>query len=517
MAEAGVILADEAVLRRVDRQGVGVARALRSEADRATNAGLGAVGGVQIDLHGGEVVAGQALRDVFDFLAREGELGRETVGPVGEQLSLVGLQVRDDLIGRGQQTDRDVVAAGRRIVQAQVAAFGLLVGDDGAMAIVDVPVQLGEVLLVIGFQRARTPVQRIIAIDGRGDLTNLIDLSLGDALGLVGQASALRAGQNGRGALELFVVQQEEQAVLDDRTAERGAPGLFFELADNRAVLTLAGDEVFVAEGLAAQVLVGLLVEEFTVEVVAAGLGDRVDHAAGEGAVLNAVRRHIDADRLDDRTRDRRTQRGVAVLVQTEIVVLAHAVDQDGVETRVLAADRQGVVVGRIDRGERGGANNVLDVATDRRKRLDVRQVQVAARRGAQTARADARNHDISHLGGAVRSAGDNQLNRCRSTDPDGRDLGDRIARRRGAANGVGAADAQTARRERAVLIRNGRRSGARRLVCHRHGRARDRRAGRVIDSARDAARGFLGIHRRRGGHHDGDGRSAVRQFAEGH
>ena len=94
------------------------------------------------------------------------------------------------------------------------------------------------------------------------------------------------------------VGQGEEQGPVAEtpRGLHQGAPGGFVELAGQGAIETLARLEVFVAEGVALQAVVGVLVEQLTVEVVSARLGHRVDHAAGEAAVLHVVRRHLDAD-----------------------------------------------------------------------------------------------------------------------------------------------------------------------------------------------------------------------------
>ena len=489
MTEAGFPVADQAVLHGVDRQHVGVTRTLRTEADRTTHTRVRADRFIQIDLHGGEVVAAQAVRQILGFLAADRELGREGVGPVREQLSLVGRQVLVDLIGRGQQADADVGAVGDRVVQAQIAALGLLVRDHGAVLVVDVPVQLGEVFLVLDRQGVGRPVERVVAVDALGDVADLVDLGLGDARRLVDGARAFRTRQDRPGRFILLVVQQEEQAILDDRTAEGRAPGLLFELAGQGTVLTLARDEILVAEAVAAQAVVGDFPEGFAVELVAARLGDRVDHAAGEAAVLDAVRGDVDADRLQHRTRDRRAQGRVTVGVQAEVVALLDPVDQHGVVAGVLAADRQGVVVRRVHRGERGRAHDIFDVAADGRQRLDVFQVQASGRRGAHSTHA-AHDH-FGHFGRAgVGGHGRNgHVEHGRSADADAAQLsrlGLAVDHHR---HRVRAADAQVARGVQAFFIGDRRGAGARRNVGDDDGRIGHRRAGRVRDHAPDAAR----------------------------
>ncbi|MNS34404.1 hypothetical protein D3C72_665300 [compost metagenome] len=219
MTKAGVPVADQAILGRIDRQGVGVTRTFRPEADRATNAGAVAELVVQVNLHGGEIIARQAVRDVFDFLARNRELGREGVAPIRKELGLVGRQVLIDLIGRRQQTHADVHAIGDCIVQTQVAALGLLIRENCAVLVVDIPVDLAEILLVLNGQGGGRPIKRIIAVDALGDVADLIDFGLRDARHFVHSARALRTRQDRLGRFILLVIEQEEQAILDDRTA----------------------------------------------------------------------------------------------------------------------------------------------------------------------------------------------------------------------------------------------------------------------------------------------------------
>ncbi|MND67809.1 hypothetical protein D3C80_592330 [compost metagenome] len=510
---AVLILTDEAVLIQIVGQGVGVTRTLRAEDDRRPHRALVR----QEDAHGGEVRTREVRGDVLGFLARERELRRELVGPVREQLRLVGRHVRLEVITLRQQADRLVVARGVGAAQVQGRTFGLLIGDDGAVSVVDVPVQLQEILFVEGGQFVGFPIQRIVAVDRLADAADQVDVGLGDRRHLIGGARTRRAAQDRTDGFELLVVGHEEQAVLDDRTGQGRAPGLFFELAGDRTIDALAGGHVLVGEAVALQAVAGLLVEGFPVELVAARLGDRVDHAALERAVLDVVGGHVDLNRFQDRDRDRRVDGRIAVAGQAEVVALADAVDHEGVRTAVLAAQDQGVVVGRIDRGERRGADEVLDVAADRRKGFDLFRIHAGARAGLQAAAAHAADDDVRHGVGVVRRARDGQVQHPRGADADRRNLALDAARGAGGVDDVGTADAQVAREIAAVRAGHDRAAGARGDVGDDDRGVGHRRAGRVRDHAADAARSLLsegGAGRRQ---QDGRGGNPIGEVAVQH
>ncbi|MNS34403.1 hypothetical protein D3C72_665290 [compost metagenome] len=226
-------------------------------------------------------------------------------------------------------------------------------------------------------------------------------------------------------------------------------------------------------------------------ELVAARLGNRVDHAAGEGAVLDAEGSDVDADGLNDRARDRRTQGRIAVTVQTEVVALTDAVDQDGVIAGVLAADGQGVIVRRVDRGERRRADDVFDVAADRGKRVDVFLIQAGGRRRAHCTRAT--HDDIGDLRRALILAPSNgQIEGGRRTDADRRQGRGLLASGRRHLDQVGAAHAQVAGAIAAVNARYRGDARARRNVGDDHRGIGDGRACTIRNHAADTAGRFL-------------------------
>src|SRR6185369_3355010 len=129
---------------------------------------------------------------------------------------------------------------------------------------------------------------------------------------------------------------EEEQRVLDDRTADVEAAGPVLRIVAVLVAMRVAGQPA----GLADQ-LVGIAVRVVrrAVEFVGAGLGHGVDIGADRVAdhVVVGGGDVVLGDRL---RRDRRFLIRQAVGVQAERVTLAYAVDGDVVVTVVLAVGR---------------------------------------------------------------------------------------------------------------------------------------------------------------------------------
>ena len=185
--------------------------------------------------------------------ARSGDMGilqigfgREHVGPVAEHLAEIALDIAIVEIPVAVRADLRR-AAGRHGLEF----LGLAVAKHRAVLVVDVPVDLGEIAFVgqVG--------ERLVA----GVETELLRLAENavvergvDALHRRG-ASGDRVARSRRSgvadALALFVAQEEEQSVLDDRAADGEARGSLALPAVIRAVRIAAdGAPVIVARPL---------------------------------------------------------------------------------------------------------------------------------------------------------------------------------------------------------------------------------------------------------------------------
>ena len=458
------------------------------------------VDAVRADPHFGELVAAQRGLVALHLDVAIAELGREPVGPVGEELEGVGVEILGVLVpvrreieharARGRRDRRRALRRDR-----QRSAAHPLIGQLGAVLVVDGPVQLGEPALVL-FGVAAGETHRVEAPHRIGDRSDAVDVRLADARNLEGErvGGGAFAGPDGdrRHALDLVVAEEEEQRVLDDRAAEGRAVGLFLEHRSGRQLLALGAAQAVVLE-----VIIGR-----AVEIVLARLGDDVDHAATEIVVLGVIGRHRDLHLLRPVERQRRTRRGIAAAVEAEAVILGHAVDEEGVAARVRAGDRQGRVgVAEIDIGERALLDDFLDVASDGGKVLDALGVEL----GADAAIVD-RRIGVAHADDGdglfgrdlARGNRDVQTQRLAQRQIDVLDLGRLIAGRRHR-HRVGAADRQAGGVEEAA-VRRGRGVGlAGAFVLDGDRRAGHRETVGVDHRAADAGRN--GLRHRGHGH----------------
>ena len=363
-----------------------VAEIVRAELDlRRARASLNArqIGNTDRHLSHAETAAGQ-LRG-FGFLVADAQFGGEGVRPLRVQLGVPGRQalVLQILAGFQRQTRHGGGAAvdegrGRRTVVRRAGRF--LEGHGQTVIGVDVPVDLGEVLLVLDRRGHADERTWVVIVAGARGVTEGSDGAGRDARNRVGEAAVNRTFVQRELRFELLVRREEEQRVLDDRAAQRGAPGLFVK----HAVIGLARAEA-VAAGTIAPVtiaqhaVVGLLVEGRTREGVGARLGHRIDRTADEAVVDHAERRHGDVQGLNGVDGDRRTLGRIAVAVQTELVVLADAVDGELVLAGVRAGEGQGVFIGRVERDERIQASDILGITADRGSGGDVARPIVRA------------------------------------------------------------------------------------------------------------------------------------------
>src|SRR6185312_299297 len=140
---------------------------------------VGAVGG-----HGSKagvhlrLVLGGAI-SVVELLVAELELGAEVVGPVAEQLQRVVVGLAGD--GVKVAGENDAAWLHVRAVRSGLGLLGTLVGEAGALAVADVPVQLGQGALVfLGQAAAAAAIGARIDADGLERLRNRIHLRLGE-------------------------------------------------------------------------------------------------------------------------------------------------------------------------------------------------------------------------------------------------------------------------------------------------------------------------------------------------
>ena len=170
---------------------------------------------------------------------------------------------------------------------------------------------------------------------------------------VVGESAGPRndAEAGRRIGLRLAAGAEEPQLVLDDETAEGRRVELVVEVADERVV----GDLKRRARGPARA---GDLIAQRSAEFVAARLRDRVDHAAGETAVLRR-----------DRARENRRLLDRVFDVQRKLLRPDFLGDDD-------AVDHHGVVVTRAARDRELSARRRVGVdARSQRRRVDRRAV----------------------------------------------------------------------------------------------------------------------------------------------
>nr|GEU28080.1 hypothetical protein [Tanacetum cinerariifolium] len=284
------------------------------------------------------------------------DFGREGRGPVGGPLGHHGLDLLALRIPFGVERQ----AGGGRAGELRFRLLGFRVAEHGAVVVVDVPVNLGQVVVhVQRGARAQRRVARIETVHVLGDVGGGSNRGRADAD--VGLGAAQRAeGRRGAGRFQLFVGGKQEQLVLDQRQADSGAFRGFLErgwceIGVGRIVVTIAG-----------QLVITEHVIDIAFDGVGAGLGDGIDVTAGIALLGNVVVGHVDLHRLDRFDRNRLLGGRAAVRFQAERIVDGHAVDGQRVVARVLAGHGNFAAV-LVGLGHaRVGAGVVLQVTVDR-------------------------------------------------------------------------------------------------------------------------------------------------------
>jgi hypothetical protein len=112
-----------------------------------------------------------------------------------------------------------------------VEAVIVVVGVGRPVVLADVPVELDRVFLVFDRQ-GLDEVARRIAVKLLGNGVDFVQLVLGNALHQATRSGrAIRHAVEQVGAFKLFIGQEEEQPVLEDRAAKGEAVTLFVEVA----------------------------------------------------------------------------------------------------------------------------------------------------------------------------------------------------------------------------------------------------------------------------------------------
>jgi len=338
---AGVVVTLEEDVQGFGAQHVCVAELLGTEANRLT---------AEVDANGRQarLVVGHRIEVAVGDL----ELGREVVGPIGVELTNEGLEHLVLGIPVRGQRQRVVV----EVRQDDGVFFGTVVAEAGALEVGDVPVELDQNVLDFRAQAGDVQGAGIEAPDVAGDADQIIDVSDRDVADGIGGVAADRAKiGTGRLALEVFVVDQEEQLVLDKRAAERGAiGGLIFEAGERLIVATIADHRV-----------VAIDENRAAFELVGAGLGHRVDVGAGVAGLGYVVVGDVDLNFFDRVDRDRLLGRRQVVGLEAEGIVGGGSVDGDRVEPDVLAnrGNFAALLVGLRDARIQAGV--ILQVALD--------------------------------------------------------------------------------------------------------------------------------------------------------
>ena len=422
------------------------------------------------------------------------DLGLEVRGPLAEELDGVGLADAGLVIevagGRGAD-----LAAGHAVdgdAAAEVAelghrSVGLGITDAEFVTGHDVPVDLGQDFLVrlgVGGGLGDGVAPR----DGRG-----IRFQASENLGL--NAAGRREGQlaSVADAFVVFVVQEEEQLVADDRAAEGAAPGGALEfrhdlLACEGQFAGIGPLQLHARQFVAAEVEVGGAVER-----IGAALGHGIDRRAGETRKADVVGGDLDGQLLDGVDGEGIEERRDARAVEAEHVIGARTVDHDRIEAVVLAdggdvgllavvGTREGV------HGHQGiGADQVGERALGGRlagHAIAVEDGAGAAGRGVEVALA-ASGHEfleLQHVGFELQGHGDivAQL---------GDDVVGGLAGEAGGggADAEGSADRETAEVKTSAFGRHGRVGGVGRQVDCGHRGAGHRFSVRRHDGARYA------------------------------
>ena len=437
--------------------------------------------------------AADRILKVLDFRTRVTQFGREVVAPLREQASriVVRLGAAD---AEGVAADRLRAVAGEQVVRKDARFLKPLESGFETMIIGDLKVGPDEVAVVLE-RTAGHDVAGVDAVDIVQHLADFVELGFGDADLRIGEPGAIRAEVLRLAGFLMLVGTEQEQAILDHRAAQVHAPALFRLDRCNEAAPPLRHDIV------GAQAVVGIFEEATELVVVGARLGDDVDRAAGELAVVDVERGELDLGFTHGVVRDRGRRTGrEAGVVEAEDVALADPVNGERVAA-VVAAEAGDAV------GARATGRGVFTVEADARVEADdVADVAVEARCGLQhfdaerSARADGQlghlhagtgNDDLA----SARREREGQVGRALQR---GVDLGHALAF---VAAGVGrnrvrAADDEVGGGEAAVRAGHGGARGAGTGVGHDNGRASEWHAVVVFDSPLDS-RGDLLRHNR--------------------
>ncbi len=347
-----------------DVEGVHLARELGAEGHARGEARVG----VDRDLHRRLIAAGERAAQRGDVRVLRVDFGGEHVAPIAEQLHEVALRVAIVVVPVAVRRDRGA-AAGRNGLRF----LGFAEAEHGAVLVVDVPVDFGQVTLV-GEVRERA----VAGIEAEG--LRLAQHRVEERGVEAGHRRAARAvrrrgGRADADAFALFVAQEEEQRVLDDRTADGEARRPFTLPAVVRLLDAAAGQG-----DLAHEIVVGgaVGVIDRAVEIVGTALRHRVDVGADAAARGHVEVRGGELVRIDDVRGNRRTDAEQAVRGEAERVAGVDLVDGDAVVAEILAVrrDRAGVAVG--DRDARIHARDRLErtVGVHRGFELRVRDVR---------------------------------------------------------------------------------------------------------------------------------------------
>ena len=213
-----------------------------------------------------------------------------------------------------------------------------------------------EVIVLVGTGRV---VETVLQVPAEG-----IEIGREDARHGPGGGLATRIRLECRSRLRLVVIlvtREEEQLVLDDRSAQRDADVFVVEGPGVEGVRAGVGPHVIV---------VARVVEHRATELVGAALGDHVDAGTNEIPLPHVVGRNRDLHLLQRVERDRRHTRAVARLSgKTERVVEVGSVDRHVVQAVILPGKREPERHGTVLRGQ---TEQVLHSAADRRKVLQL-------------------------------------------------------------------------------------------------------------------------------------------------
>ncbi len=424
---------------------------------------------------------------VANFRTADADLGGEIFRPFGKQAARV--VVRERAFQAVAVVAGQFVTAG---VGIDVLFLKALIGQLQAMLVGDVGVDTAEIAHA-GFRQRTGIAADVLAINGVGDLRELVKLRLVHEARFAGEARPGGAEVVAVAKIGFFITEEEEQPVFHDRAGQGGAPALFLERGRG---------EILSIDSGSAQALVAEGEEGRAVEVVGTRLGHHVDQAAGEIRILDIERREFDR-RFGDHVE--RQRQGIARCerraVEAEAVGLGNAVHGEGVGTVVAAQAGNAIDVAfAIKAHARVDADDVADVAVDRRECFQRIGGERQARADRDLGCLHTRAGDHDHAAAArqrERQAGV-ALQR-------GGDVVDRLPFKpgRGYFDSVRAAGNQAVSGKAAARAGGDGAGGAGARIGDHNGCTADRGAVYVADRAFNSRRGLLG-HDRGGDDHGG-------------